>query len=73
MIEAVIDWSVRQRYLVVAIASALAAGGAWAVLEMPVDAIPDLSETQVIAYVDWPGHPPQEMEIRKVHFQLILQ
>ena len=62
MIDALIDWSVRRRWLVVALAAILAVLGAWAAWETPIDAIPDLSETQLIVYAQWPGHSPQEIE-----------
>src|SRR5262245_468022 len=62
MIDALIAWSVRRRWLVVSLAALLAAFGAWAAWETPVDAIPDLSETQLIGYGQWPGHSPQEVE-----------
>ena len=41
---------------------ALAALGAWAAWETPVDAIPDLSENQVIVFTEWKGHGPREIE-----------
>ena len=62
MIDALIAWSVRRRWLVVALSALLAALGAWAAWQTPVDAIPDLSETQLIVYAQWPGHAPQEVE-----------
>jgi Cu(I)/Ag(I) efflux system membrane protein CusA/SilA len=40
----------------------LAAWGYWALLKTPIDAIPDLSENQVIIFTDWPGRSPQEVE-----------
>jgi Cu(I)/Ag(I) efflux system membrane protein CusA/SilA len=62
MIESIIEWSVRNRYVVILAALALAVGGARAMLTMPVDAIPDLSENQVIVFADWMGRSPQEIE-----------
>src|SRR5581483_1963198 len=40
----------------------LAGWGLWALLRTPIDAIPDLSENQVIVFTDWPGRSPQEVE-----------
>jgi len=40
----------------------LAGAGYWALLGTPIDAIPDLSENQVIVFTDWPGRSPQEVE-----------
>ena len=42
--------------------AALAVAGYWALLRTPIDAIPDLSENQVIVFTDWPGRSPQEVE-----------
>ncbi len=62
MIDAVITFSIRHRGAVIAAAVVLAVLGAWAVAETPVDAIPDLSENQVIVQTDWKGHGPREIE-----------
>ena len=62
MIESIIEWSVRNRYLVILASIALAVAGTHAMLTMPVDAIPDLSENQVIVFADWMGRSPQEIE-----------
>ncbi len=52
----------RNRAIVVAVYVALAAWGYWALLSTPIDAIPDLSDNQVIVFTDWPGRSPQEVE-----------
>jgi Cu(I)/Ag(I) efflux system membrane protein CusA/SilA len=62
MIGRLIEISMRNRALVVAIYLALAAWGYYALLATPVDAIPDLSDNQVIVFTDWPGRSPQEVE-----------
>ena len=62
MISQVIRWSLHNRFLVVAAFFALCAWGVVALKRVPVDAIPDLSENQVIVYADWPGRSPQEVE-----------
>jgi copper/silver efflux system protein len=62
MIHALIHWSLRNRFLVVCATLFACAMGFRAVRETPVDAIPDLSENQVIVYADWPGRSPQEVE-----------
>lgn len=62
MINQLIDLSLRNRFLVVAAYLALAGWGYWALLTTPIDAIPDLSENQVIVFTDWPGRSPQEVE-----------
>ena len=62
MINRIIEFSMKNRWLIVAIYAALAAWGYWALLHTPIDAIPDLSENQVIVFTDWPGRSPQEVE-----------
>jgi copper/silver efflux system protein len=62
MINRIIEWSLRNRFLVVCGALLLAGFGVHALYRTPVDAIPDLSENQVIVYADWPGRSPQEVE-----------
>jgi Cu(I)/Ag(I) efflux system membrane protein CusA/SilA len=62
MIESIIEWSIRNRFLVILAAVLLGVAGVRAMLTMPVDAIPDLSENQVIVFTDWMGRSPQEIE-----------
>src|SRR5437660_4913692 len=62
MIEKIIDYSIRYRFLVLILAAALAVWGIYAVLQTPVDAMPDLSENQVIVFTDWMGRSPREIE-----------
>src|SRR5947209_5594320 len=62
MISRLIEISMRNRALVIALYLGLAAWGYWALLATPVDAIPDLSDNQVIFLTDWPGHSTQEVE-----------
>jgi Cu(I)/Ag(I) efflux system membrane protein CusA/SilA len=62
MIAAIIRWSVANRFLVVLAAIALAMAGVFAMRATPVDALPDLSDTQVIIRTSWPGQAPQIVE-----------
>jgi Cu(I)/Ag(I) efflux system membrane protein CusA/SilA len=62
MIRHVISWSLRNRFIVLSGFLALCAWGVFSLRHTPVDAIPDLSENQVIIYADWPGRSPQEVE-----------
>lgn len=62
MIERIIEASVRNRFVVLLVATALAVFAVYAVLDTPVDAIPDLGENQVIVFTDWPGRSPREIE-----------
>ncbi|MDB6033765.1 MAG: heat-shock protein Hsp70 [Verrucomicrobiales bacterium] len=62
MITRLIEWSLRNRFLVICGVLAIIALGIRALYRTPVDAIPDLSENQVIVFADWPGRSPQEVE-----------
>ena len=62
MINRLIELSLKNRGLVIALYLGLAAWGYWALLRTPIDAIPDLSENQVIVFTDWTGRSPQEVE-----------
>jgi copper/silver efflux system protein len=62
MINRLIELSVRNRFVVIALYVALAVWGWWALGATPIDAIPDLSDNQVIVFTDWAGHSPQEVE-----------
>ena len=62
MIQRMIEFSLKNRGLVLLAYLVLAAWGYWALLRTPIDAIPDLSENQVIVFTDWAGRSPQEVE-----------
>jgi Cu(I)/Ag(I) efflux system membrane protein CusA/SilA len=62
MIDRLVELSLRNRFLVVAFFVLLGGWGYWALLTTPVDAIPDLSDNQVIVFTDWSGRSPQEVE-----------
>ncbi len=62
MLQKIIDASVRNRFLVLLVTAFLAGWGAYSLLETPVDAIPDLSDVQVIVYTDYPGQSPRIVE-----------
>ena len=62
MIRRVIDFSLDNRFLVLGLTLLLAAAGIYAARTNPVDAIPDISENQIIVFTDWPGRSPQEVE-----------
>src|SRR3954453_993098 len=62
MIDRIIEWSLRNRFLVAVAVIFLVGWGIRAVFNTPVDAIPDLSENQVIVFADWTGRSPQEVE-----------
>jgi len=62
MIASIIRWSARNILLMLILAVALTAGGLYSVGRLPLDAIPDLSDTQVIVYTEMPGQAPQVVE-----------
>ena len=72
MIDRVIAFSVRHRWLVMLAAVLLAVWGIRSAFRTPVDAIPDLSENQVIVFTEWPGHGPREIE-DQVSYPLALE
>ena len=59
MLKAIIEFSLKNRFLVLAATAALVLGGFYSLKNIPLDAIPDLSDTQVIIYTEWPGQAPQ--------------
>lgn len=62
MVEKIISFSLRNRFLVLLVAAGLFAWGTYAVRENTIDAIPDLSENQVIVFTEWMGRSPQIVE-----------
>ena len=62
MIERLIDWSVNNRFMVLLLTGLLVVAGIWAVVTTPVDAIPDLSDVQVIVFTEYPGQGPEVVE-----------
>ncbi|HUY89617.1 MAG TPA: efflux RND transporter permease subunit [Pirellulales bacterium] len=62
MIERIIELSIRHRGLVIAAALGLAIFGVYSAYHTPMDAIPNVSENQLIVFAEWPGHSPHEIE-----------
>ncbi|WP_300453169.1 efflux RND transporter permease subunit [Accumulibacter sp.] len=62
MLASLIDWSGRNRFLVLLATLFVTLGGIYAVLRTPIDALPDLSDVQVIVYTEYPGQAPQVVE-----------
>ena len=62
MIDRLIELSLKNRFLVVLLWIGIAGWGLWTMLRAPIDAIPDLSDNQVIVFTDWQGRSPQEVE-----------
>lgn len=62
MITSIIRWSIGNRFLVLLLSVLLTAWGIWSVKQTPVDALPDLSDVQVIIKTSYPGQAPQVVE-----------
>lgn len=62
MVSKIIEWSVRHVFLVLLATFSIVAWGVYALVKTPVDAIPDLSDVQVIIYTEYPGQAPQVVE-----------
>ncbi len=62
MLAKIIEWSVRNRFLVLLATLFIVFGGVIAVMQTPLDALPDLSDVQVIVYTEYPGQAPQVVE-----------
>ncbi|HEX9384468.1 MAG TPA: efflux RND transporter permease subunit, partial [Gemmatimonadaceae bacterium] len=62
MLNRIINWSISHKKAVLLATVVLSLAGIWAMLRTPVDAIPDLSDAQVIVMTEWPGQAPQLVE-----------
>lgn len=62
MVHRLIEWSLRNRFIVLILATVLFIWGIFSVRSNPIDAIPDLSENQVIVFTEWMGRAPQLIE-----------
>ncbi len=66
MIEKIIAYSIRNPFVVIAFSLAVAVIGVYAMFRTPIDAIPDLSENQVIVFADWMGRSRARLKIRSL-------
>lgn len=62
MVEKIISWAIHNRFMVLIGIVMITIGGIYSIRETPVDAIPDLSENQVIVFTEWMGRNPQIIE-----------
>lgn len=62
MVHRIIEWSLRNRFIVLVLSAGLFVWGVFSVKKNPIDAIPDLSENQVIVFTEWMGRGPQLIE-----------
>src|SRR5262249_58594434 len=62
MISRIIEWCADNRFLVFTGTVALVLAGIWAISNIPLDALPDISDVQVIIHTNWEGQPPNIIE-----------
>jgi copper/silver efflux system protein len=62
MISRIIEWCARNRFLVLTGVALLVLAGIWSLNRIPLDALPDISDVQVIIHAEWPGEPPNVIE-----------
>ncbi|MGH9733778.1 MAG: hypothetical protein ACRD8A_04210, partial [Candidatus Acidiferrales bacterium] len=62
MIARLIQWCTRNVFLVFTATVLLVAAGVWAMRQIPLDALPDISDVEVIIYTPWAGEPPNIIE-----------
>jgi len=62
LIAKLIEWSINNKVMVIILTAALIFGGIWAVVNTPIDALPDLSDVQVIILTEYPGQGPRIVE-----------
>ena len=62
MISRIIEWCERNRFLVFTGALLLTVAGIWCLRHVPLDALPDISDVQVVVHTEWPGEPPNVIE-----------
>ena len=62
MLEKIIEWSINNKFIVILLTSFVVVAGIYSLRNTPIDAIPDLSDVQVIIYTEYPGQAPQVVE-----------
>jgi len=70
VIEKIIDWSAKNRFIVILFYIIIVGIGIYTISVLPVDAIPDLSENQVIVFTEWMGRSPEIVE-QQVTYPLV--
>ncbi|MCK6475772.1 MAG: efflux RND transporter permease subunit [Phycisphaerales bacterium] len=62
MVNSIIRWCMKNPFLMTIFTLGICAAGYWSIIRLPVDAIPDIGEKQVIVYADWEGRSPQDVD-----------
>jgi len=69
MIDKIIEYSLKNKYILIFLFILITAWGYWAFKRTPIDAIPDIGENQQIVFVDWQGRSPQDIEDQVIYPQ----
>ena len=67
MIDKIIEYSLKNKFIILALFVLVIGWGYWALNNTPIDAIPDIGENQQIVFVDWPGRSPKDMEDQVIY------
>jgi len=67
MIDKIIEYSLRNKFIILALFVLVIGWGYWALNNTPIDAIPDIGENQQIVFVDWPGRSPKDIEDQVIY------
>lgn len=67
MINRIIEFCLKNKFLVIAATLLIIGAGIWAFRKTPVDAIPDIGENQVVVFADWPGRSPKDVEDQVIY------
>jgi len=67
MIDKIIEYSLRNKFIILALFVLIIGWGYWALNNTPIDAIPDIGENQQIVFVDWPGSSPMDIEDQVIY------
>jgi Cu(I)/Ag(I) efflux system membrane protein CusA/SilA len=67
MINKIIEYSLRNKFIILALFFLIIGWGYWALNRTPIDAIPDIGENQQIVFVDWPGRSPKDIEDQVIY------
>jgi Cu(I)/Ag(I) efflux system membrane protein CusA/SilA len=67
MINKIIEYSLKNKFIILAIFALIVGWGYWALNNTPIDAIPDIGENQQIVFVDWPGRSPKDIEDQVIY------
>ncbi len=67
MIDKIIEFCLKNKFLIIAGTLLVIGAGIWAFRNTPVDAIPDIGENQIVVFADWPGRSPKDVEDQVIY------